>query len=265
MLDARSWLFPDTSMETILKARPLAMALFERLGINPWKALHGSVGEALREAGVAWEAVLEGLRDLPPPSSDADWRSLPVYHLLDHLTGLHREFLHGFIPAVGRVLSDIPDSDAVSLQRLQAFSAEWPAFASTLARHLQEEEEVLFLRILRYDSCLRLESTGPDFEGGSVRVFTVVRMLEREHRDVALLRRFLEKAAPDFPGRGESNLDQRLFPLLADFQGTLARYAGLETDVLVPWGIELEKYLYDLHIRGSAMPGARVSSRATLE
>lgn len=183
------------------------------------------------------------------PSPGTDWRAVPIYHLLDHLTGQHRDFLRDFLPAVGRILSDVPESDADSLLHLRCLATEWPSFAKALANHIAEEESV-FLRILRYDSAIRLETVEPEFEGGSVRVFTVVRMMAHEHRDLGLFRKFLDRAMPEHPGREGDALEARLRPLLKDFQDALDQHARLETEVLFPWGIGLERSLYDLRIRG---------------
>lgn len=262
MANGQGWLFPDTSVETILKARPLALGLFEGFGLNPWKAPRESLGDLCRDAGVPWDPVMAGLAGMQVPAADTDWKSLPVYHLLDYLTWQHREFLLGYLPAIGHVLSDIRDADPETLLRMRTLAVEWPAFAASLGAHIREEEDIFFLRILRYDSCRRLGHPEPDFEGGSVRVFTVVRLLEHEHRDMALMRRFLERGMPTFPVCGGEVLDRRLRPLIIELQAALAGHARLESEVLIPWGIGLEKSLYDLHIRGSGFsPSA--SSRAS--
>jgi regulator of cell morphogenesis and NO signaling len=245
-----NWLFPSTPVETVLKSRPLTAEVFARLGLNPWKAPHESVGDLCAESGVPWADFFREVTALPVPPVGSDWSALPLPHLLDLLVSQHREFLHEFLPAIGHVLSGIPDPDAASMAHLRTLAEEWPAFAASLSAHIREEEDVLFLRLLRYDACSRLGTASPDFEGGSVRVFTVVRMLEHEHRDMALFRRFLSKALPAYPGPGGDALELRLRPLLAGFEGSLGRHARLETEVLFPRGAALEKGLYDLHIRG---------------
>lgn len=261
-----NWLFPGTSAESVLKVRPLTAEVFARLGLNPWKAPHGGVGDLCAEGGIPWAEFFREAMALPVPPAGSDWQGLTLPHLLDFLVSQHRELVHGFLPAIGHVLSDIPDADAESLLHLRQLAAEWPSFAASLSAHIREEEDVLFLRLLRYDACSRLGTAGPDFEGGSVRVFTVVRMLDHEHRDMALFRRFLSKALPEYPRREGLAFHARLRPLLAGFEGALGRHARLETEVLLPRGIALEKALYDLHIRGklASRDAASAFSAATL-
>lgn len=249
MKPEHGWLTPNTPVETILKVRPMAMSLFEGARVNPWKSLRDTFDHLCLEKSLNRAECVRKLENLPMPSPGTDWRVFPVYHLLDFIIGQHRDFLHGYLPAVGRILSEVPETDGKSLIHLRSLATEWPAFAKSLANHLAEEESV-FLRILRYDSAFRLETVEPEFEGGSVRVFTAVRMLEHEHRDLALFRKFLDRAMPEHPGREGDELEARLRPLLDDFQRDLGQHGRLETEVLFPWGIRLERSLYDLHIRG---------------
>lgn len=250
MFKENGWLFPNTTVETVLKTRPGAIALLEAHGCNPWRALGAPIAELCAGNGMPWDVFSRELERMPVPGEASDWKSLPVHCLLDFLVDQHRELLQGFLPAIGHVLSSLGDADAESLLHIRGLAVEWPAFASSLSAHIREEEDVLFLRTLRYDACLRTRSADPEFEGGSVRVFTVVRMLEHEHRDMALFRRFLSRALPGFPDTGGQVVETRLRPLIAGFQDTLGRHSRLETDLLFPWAVRLEKTLYDQKIRG---------------
>lgn len=256
-----TWLLPSTPVSTVLKYRPLTADLFALLRLNPWKTPHGSIGDLCAAGGMPWADFFREVMALTVPAADSDWKSLSLPHLLDFLVSQHRDFLHGFLPAIGQVLSDSPGAYGVSLSHLRGLASEWPAFTVSLTSHLREEEDILFLRLLRYDACSRLATAGPDFEGGSVRVFTVVRMHEHEHRDMALFRRFLAKALPDYPGLDGDPLDARLWPLLKELEEAMGKHARLETEVLFPWGTALEKTLYDLHIQGKLASREAASAR----
>ena len=245
------WLFSTTSLATIVKTRPLSLALFESFGINPWKSTRSTIGEVCAASGIAWEAFADSLSKLEVPDRDSDWNNLPLTHLVDFLADEHQEFRHEFIPAIGRVLSEDLHSDSDSLLKLRLLVSEWPAFVSTLSDHIQEEEDVLFNRILRYDSTLRLGWVDPFFEGGSVQVFTAVRLYSHEHRDIKLMRSFLDRVQPVYPGQGEPcALEAALRPLLAGFDSRLKSHARLETEALIPRARAMEKMLYDQRIRG---------------
>lgn len=250
MQPRNDWLFPSTKVESLLLARPRAAELLERLGIDPWANLSSDIGEACVRQGVAWDRILAEMDALPIPDVKSDWRNLPVSHLLDHLVEEHRVFRKEFLPAISRALSEDWSSDPASLEWLQRSAGEWPAFSGALSEHLREEEQVLFPRLLRYEASLRDPGLDPLFNGGSARVFASLRLLEHEHRDLALMRGFLDKALPAFPGSVSCALERRLRPLLTDFRDRLRAHAALETSVLFPMAADLEKALYDLQIQG---------------
>lgn len=244
------WLYPATKVETLLIVRPLAAEMLERLGIDPWAHLSGDIGEVCARQGIAWERFVDEMDALAVPAARSDWRSLPIAHLLDRLVEEHRIFRGEFLPAIGRALSEDWSSDPASLEWLQRSAGEWPAFSGALAEHLREEEQVLFPRLLRYEASLRDPRLDPLFNGGSARVFASLRLLEHEHRDLALLRGFLEKTQPEFPGSSSCALEKRLRPLLAGLRDRLRDHAALETSVLFPMASDLEKTLYDIRIQG---------------
>jgi iron-sulfur cluster repair protein YtfE (RIC family) len=244
------WLYPTTKVESLLLARPRAAELLERLGINPWANLTSDVGEVCARKGIAWDRFAGEMDALSIPAADSDWRNLPISHLLDHLEEDHRIFRREYLPAVGRALSEDWSDDPASLEWLQSRSGEWPAFSGVLSEHLREEEQVLFPRLLRYEASLRDPRVDPLFAGGSARVFASLRLLEHEHRDLVLLRGFLDKALPTRPDSAACALERRLMPLLGEFRDRLRAHAALETTVLFPMATELEKTLYDLQIQG---------------
>jgi iron-sulfur cluster repair protein YtfE (RIC family) len=197
---------------------------------------------------------------LEVPAADSDWRKLPISHLLDRLVEEHRAFRKEFLPIIGRALSEDWSSDPASLEWFQRSAGDWPAFSGALSEHLREEEQILFPRLLRYEASLRDPGLDPLFNGGSARVFASLRLLEHEHRDLALMRGFLDKALPAYPGSVSSALERRLRPLLTDLRERLRAHAALETSVLFPMASDLEKTLYDLQIQGESrrdIPDAR--------
>ena len=56
-------------------------------------------------------------------------------------------------------------------------------------------------------------------------------------------------------------LVERLRPLLSGLEAALARHARLETEVLFPAGVALEKAIYDLRIRGKLASREAASAR----
>jgi iron-sulfur cluster repair protein YtfE (RIC family) len=258
MRQEQVWLYPNTGIETVLRTRPMAVELFDHLGLEPWKMFHATISDLGEEGGIPWPDLEQAILGMPVPAADSPWASLPLCRLIDHLARQHREFLREFLPAIGHVLSDFAGSDGDSLMHLRMLALEWPAFASALSEHIQEEEEV-FLHLLRQEACLRKGLPAPlpaeDFPGLPAALFE-----EQENRDVAVLRRFLAQALPVPEVPGEDRLEHLLRPLLKAFEAALERHARLEAEILMPRGLALEKSLRN-PAGANALPG-RVKSAA---
>lgn len=245
-----SWLFPTTPIEDVLRMRPRSLTLFESHGADPWPWLAQGVGDFCARNGVPYSRFTAELANMPVPEPNLDGAAAPLVDLLDRLVADHRFFTGRTLPAIGRVLSESFDGDQDSLQRLQILSPYWPGFAHSLADHLREEEDVLFQRILRYDSAQRLGFPDPDFQGGSVRVFSTVRLMRHGHRDQELLKEFMDRFLPPRTEHRPCRLMAALHPLFEDFRERLVRHASLESLHLLPRAADLERGLYDLSISG---------------
>jgi iron-sulfur cluster repair protein YtfE (RIC family) len=256
------WLFPNTRVETVLKTRPMVSELCEHLGLDPWKMLRAGMVELGEEGGIPWPDLEQAVLGLPVPPADTDWAAEPLGRLMDHLARQHREFLREYLPAIGHALADFAGCDPDSLLHLRRLTLEWPDFAAALSAHIREEEDELFLRLLRYEACERRGSVAPEFAGGPAPSFAVVRLQEREHRDLTRLRRFLDQALPDPEGPGEDLLEKRLRPLFSDFAAALGLHAHLETGILLPRGAALERSLSERQIQGGPAGRERAASAA---
>lgn len=253
------WLFPNTGIETVLKTRPMAAELFDHLGLEPWKMFPASIAELGEEGGIPWPDLEAAILGMPIPPEDSPWASLPLCRLMDHLARQHREFQREYLPAIGHALADFAGSDADSLLHLRLLAEAWPAFTASLSEHIREEEDSVFLRLLRYQACERKGSLAP-LRAEGCRGVPAAPGQEQEHRDVMGLRRILAQALPDPEGPGEDRLERLLRPLLTAFAAGLARHARLETEILLPRGMALEASLRNL--AGEELPAGRAKSAA---
>lgn len=247
------WLFPGTPIATVLRFRPMALSLLERHGMDPWNPNHLTIGELCDAKGIAMDELHAEMKCLPAPDADTDWRSRPIYHLLDYLTREHWKYINRMLPAIKHTLAHEYKANGDSLRRLRYLVEEWPAFSSVLEGHIHEEETFLFPKILHYEYSLRHRGHHPDFSGGSVDVFVALRLLDHEKEQMAVVRRFLNEVR--FSKASEKRLDSlesRLAPLLSDLQVRLANHSALETTVLFPMAKAVEKALFDARISGQA-------------
>jgi len=246
------WFFPGTAIGTILRLRPMAISLLEKYAMDPWDSNQASIHEHCEAKRITLSAFLAEMKDLPEPEEDTDWKTRPIYHLVDHLAREHWEFLNRLLPAIKNVLAQEYAANAESLRRLRNLIEEWPTFSAALEAHIHQEEAFLFPKILQYDYSLRHKGFHPDFAGGTVDVYVALRMLGNEKEQMAVVRRFLSEVV--FSKASQDHLDSlegRLYPLLMDLQSRLANHAALEAKVLFPMAKSVEKALIDARISGA--------------
>jgi iron-sulfur cluster repair protein YtfE (RIC family) len=234
------------------------MALFEKHGLDPWRRPHMGVAETCEAGGVTWDRFALELENLAVPGRDTDWTALPAYHLLDFLRAEHREFAQVYLPALRYALDSIGPRAAGELCLLRDLVRLWPEFASVLSEHMREEDEFLFPKILRQDCALRGGEVDPDFNQGSVRKFLSTQLLRNErdlHADMDRIAETLRTA----PGNGKFP-DGWADSLLREFIARLRAHSRLESEVLGPMAVELERKLYDRGISGAGGPARKATS-----
>ncbi|MDB5047094.1 MAG: Hemerythrin cation binding domain protein [Fibrobacteres bacterium] len=247
------WLFPGTTLGTVLKVRPMAISILEKYGVNPWDPRYPTVGEMCRDKGISLDVFSAEIKSLPVPDRDTDWKRRPIFHLLDFLAHEHRQYLHGLLPAIRHSLAQEYQGDGESLRRLRYLVEEWPAFSAALAEHIHEEESFLFPKILHYEYCLKHKEEHPDFSNGSVNVYVAMQMLGNEKKQMAAVRRFLNEVKFSTAANGAAGcLEEHIEPLLEDLQSRLMAHAALETNELFPKAKFLEKALMDARIAGGS-------------
>ena len=153
------------------------------------------------------------------------------------------------LPGIREELRRLSPESGVS-QGFDYLSSEWPAFAEGLVNHFREEETFLFPRLLDYDYCLRHRGSHPDFTSGSVNVFVAIHLIGNERRQMDAFHRFIEGwyTAPAHPASPYDTAT--LSRLLTTFNRTLTAHNKLESEVLFPLAVALEKASYDAAIAG---------------
>ena len=172
-----------TSVGGIVAADFRTADVFERFGIDFCCDGRRLLVDACRTAAADPDAVARALDALPSTDEthhDVTQWSLP--RLIDFIVSTHHVYVRTAMPAIARQLTAIETVRGPRHPELSRVSAYFDQARADFERHMLKEEQVLFpyIRDLaeRSESCGRMHSPFGTVENP-------IRMMEREHRDIA--------------------------------------------------------------------------------
>ena len=127
---------------------------------------------------------------------------------------------------------------------------EFDDFARVLRHEVESEEAEFFPRVLRYEACLRDPSVNPEFNGGSLKVAVAYRRSRGPVLHPDRLGRIAERLRESHAVRQGDTWGELLAARLEDFHVQFLEHERLESDVLFPMALDMEKTLYNLSISG---------------
>ncbi|MDQ3000576.1 MAG: hypothetical protein M3Y08_04870 [Fibrobacterota bacterium] len=244
----KSMLSQQTLVRSLLKMRPMAIALLDKREIRYWDSLDKPLGDLVGRDGM--EDFLDDVSNARVPASDTDWSAMPLYMLVDFLTHEHRDFLLQEISDINHLLdiytiSDSPES--ADLRKIQTSFKTWVGHFQT---HIEEEEGNLFPKVLRYEACLRDRNVHPEFHRGSIQSY----MASREARESSHFYGYCGELADSMrahelthPG---SIAARELSELTERLRDKFNAHTELESTALYTAARELERNLYNKSIDG---------------
>jgi iron-sulfur cluster repair protein YtfE (RIC family) len=247
----------NTQLRRVIRFRPLAIALLEReSAFHCWEHLDQPLGRFCADRGLNAESLAQRLNALPPVSQDTEWKTMPLYYLIDHLTRNHAEFRERDMPSIALMLEEqrlpaYPDGYVVKL-----LIQEFRYFQQEFIKHMDEEETFLFPKILRNEACFRHPKMGPEIHKGSVNLFLKLETHKPEVEFKRMLAAIREKLRNQLLQQPAADLAQRVTDALETFEKKLLAHADLESDVLFPLAGRMEQELYESSAPGmSRFPG----------
>lgn len=245
------------TVRQILKQRPLSVEILEKeFGQLAWERMESPLHDLCSDRGVDSGSLLEALMGLPPLPEDTEWGKHPVYWLIDHLTREHAAFRDSDMPAIQDMLIEerlpaYPDGYVVKL-----LQQEFRHFQDDFLKHMAEEEEFLFPKIMRNEACFRFRELGPEAYRGSVNLYLKLETHKPEDEFKRMIVSIREKLRNQHMHRPAAEIARRTQAALDSFSERLAVHADLETRELFPRAGRLEQELYESSIPGvSRYPG----------
>ncbi len=238
----------DTAMHHVLRHRPRLAEHLDVFGAEPWERPQATLLEIFRNRDDV-EKFIEMAVALPIPEAPQrpeDWNDLPASHLVDHLTQQHRDFFHVTVPDIAGLFRDWDSLDP----EITELRDDFDRFAATLRHEVEQEETLLFPRVLRYDVCLRDPRINPEFNGGSLRIAVAYRKSQVDGFSPDQLGRICGRLRDTHAWRDGNTWADLLVARLEDFRRQLDEHETLEADVLYPMAVGMETTLYNLSIAG---------------
>ena len=244
----KNMLSQQTPVRSLLKMRPMAIALLDKRKIRYWDSLDKPLSDLFRREGM--EDFLDEVSYARVPAPDTDWTAMPLYVLVDYLTHEHRDLLLHEIADINHLLDIHTLTDTPEARDLRPIQKEFQDWVRVFQAHIDQEETVLFPKVLRYEACLRDRNVHPEFHRGSIQSYMATREAREGnqfYQDCEVLASRLaahEAANPGFPAAGE------LSTLAAGLSEKLNAHRDLESRTLYTAARELERSLYNKSIDG---------------
>jgi iron-sulfur cluster repair protein YtfE (RIC family) len=245
------------TLKQILRQRPMAVEILEQeFGSSFWDRMETTLSNHCAAMGKESYSLLERIVALPVPPPDTDWDRHPAYWLIDHLSRDHVAFREMDMPAILALMGEergpaYPDRYVAKL-----LLQEFLHFQSDFLKHMAEEEEFLFPKIMRNEACFRHQELHPEPFRGSVNLFFKLETHQPEEEFKRMIVSIREKLRNQRMHEPTAEFARRAQSALDGFSERLLRHADLESKVLFPRAGRLEQELYENTVPGlSRFPG----------
>lgn len=216
--------------------RPSRARIFESFGVDYCCGGQRTLADACAEKGIAVADVVAALEqdEAALAGSDADWRTVSLDRLVDHIESTHHVFLRREMPRVAGLLDKVVIVHGEKHPELHRVHSVYTAFQDEMYAHLSKEENVLFPLITRI-----ADGTGGGSHCGSITNPIRVMLMEHDAAGGALaaMRELTHgfKAPPDACGSFVALLDG-----LAELELDTHQHIHKENNILFPRAIQAE-------------------------
>lgn len=232
------------TLREIIRSRPLGIGILEETtGGTFWSRLDTDAASFCREARLDLKDLQHRFASLPANLERQEWRELPLYFLVDHLTANHREFRARDLPDIHRLLEalrlEIPDGQG----ELAALIGEFKEFRREFSWHMEEEEEFIFPKILRTEASLRHPDMYPEVFKGSLRMYSQVQIHDPEETFHALVTGLSARLRGIVSDISQLPSIKGALEALRAYEARLRAHTYVEGEILFPRALAMEESL----------------------
>jgi len=229
---------PAASLGDLVTMHPQLAREFEALGLDYCCGGTSTLWDACSERGLDPTATAAELSDAVTELGEADWATMRLEDLVDHIEQTHHRYLDEEMPRLSTLMAKIVSVHGERHPELAETAACYEAIRADLEPHLLKEERVLFPMIRE----LAAAKHPPSFHCGSLR--NPISMMLSEHDAVGELLARLRRLTSDFtpPADGCASY-AACFAGLADLEADTHLHIHKENNVLFPLVVRREAEL----------------------
>jgi iron-sulfur cluster repair protein YtfE (RIC family) len=172
-----------------------------------------------------------------------DWVTKPLYFLIDHLTVEHKEFRSYELPLILTRMEACRTISGIDIPYLDSLIKSYQDFRREFLTHMEEEEDFLFLKIMRTEASLRYPQLYPEVFKGSVSMYSSTLLHSTEAEIGEMVAGVLTKVA-GFPAVIEATSElKNLIAVLKGLESKIGNHTYLESVILFPRAKKMEEDL----------------------
>jgi regulator of cell morphogenesis and NO signaling len=227
---------------------PQATRVFEKLGIDYCCGGNKSLRQALSEANLSVQQVLESLESavdstqhrLNTTGQPEDWNTAPLADLIAHIKSKHHQYVKQEVARLGPLFQKVSEVHGSQHPELFELQRDFRALAEELSMHMMKEEMVLFPYIERMEEAVIGGKPILPAPFGTVR--NPVATMVHEHDLAGNLLRSMRSFSNGYSTpAGACTSFKTLYSALAEFERDLHQHIHLENNILFPRAIEMER------------------------
>ncbi len=225
----------STTLAEAVESFPQLVREFERRGLDYCCGGQRTIADACASIGLDPAVTVAELSQIGATSVAAEWSTMPVDLLVDHIEATHHRYLWDELPRVTALVGKIVSVHGERHPELTEIATCFAEVRADLEPHMTKEERVLFPMIRE----LARSSGVPTFHCGSLR--NPISVMLSEHDAVgdllARLRRLTDGYTP--PADGCASY-AACFSAMAELEADTHLHIHKENNVLFPLVVQLE-------------------------
>ena len=226
----------QTTLGDLIVQHPELASTLEALNLDYCCGGQQTLTTACSVAGIDLATTLETLNATPLVAEPAEWASLDMAALADHVETVHHAYLHDALPRLGDLAEKVAGVHGENHPELIHVQQTYAALRADLEPHLMKEERVLFPMIRE----LAAATSAPSFHCGTLA--NPISAMAFEHEQAGELLAKLRQLTDNYTAPSDACGSYRaLYSGLAELETDTHQHIHKENHVLFPNAMRQEQ------------------------